>query len=176
MPSLSQSWIAARLQEFVSRRRDEAGLYEQIAAQLPLPDAGRLLDVGTGSGLQIRVIHEVKPDLELFGLDISSEAIRVARRNLEGFEVDLRAGSIESTPYDDGTFDVVTCHSSMSYWENPVSCFDEIHRILRPGGAAVLFEPQKDIDVDEAIATMRAQLEDKSRFRRFLATSMNRLG
>jgi hypothetical protein len=39
----------------------------------------------------------------------------------------------------------------------------------------VLFEPQKDIDVDEAIATIRAQLADKSRFRRFLAASMNRL-
>jgi ubiquinone/menaquinone biosynthesis C-methylase UbiE len=176
MPSFSRSRIAAWLQEIVSQRREEVGLYREIAAQLPLPGAGRVLDVGTGSGLQLKAIHDVNPDLELYGLDLSAHAIRVARRHLQGMEVDLREGSIESAPYDDDFFDIVTCNASMSYWKNPVSCFDEVYRILKAGGSAVLFEPQKDIDMDEVVETIRANLADKSRLRRFAAISLNKFG
>lgn len=164
------------MQDMVSQRREEVGLYKEIAEKLPLPDNGRLLDVGTGSGLQLKAVHDVRPNLELFGLDISGAAIRVAQRNLTGMEVDLRVGSIEHTVYDDDFFDIVTCNASMSYWKNPVACFDEIYRILKPGGSASLFEPQKDIDIDQVVETINANLADKSRLRRFMAVSLNKFG
>lgn len=107
------------------------------------------MEVGCGTGRQLKVVHERQPGLALFGLDLSEAAIRNAERNLEGLDVDLRAGSIEDADYEDDFFDFVTCFSSMSYWENLVPCFDEIHRILKPGGAAQLVEPQKDVDIDE---------------------------
>ena len=173
MSGFSQSRLAARLQDVVSRRREEAGLYTEIAQKLPPLDRGRLLDVGTGSGLQLRVIHHLRPNVELYGLDLSAEAIRVARANLQDLAVDLRQGSIERTPYDDGFFDVVTCANSMSYWEHPAACFDEIHRILKPGGVALLFEPQKDIDLDQVMATIDANLADKSWLRRVAARGLN---
>ena len=43
MPGVSQSRIAAKLQDIVARRREEVGLYKEIADELPLADAGRLL-------------------------------------------------------------------------------------------------------------------------------------
>jgi ubiquinone/menaquinone biosynthesis C-methylase UbiE len=176
MPSFSQSRFAAWLQNVVAKRREEVGLYGEIADQLPIPDSGWVLDVGTGSGLQLRVIHKQRPSVELFGLDLSAAAIAVAQRNLEGMAVDLRVGSIDEAPYDNGTFDVVTCNASMSYWQDPVRCFNEIYRILKPGGTAVLFEPQKDLDMDEVADTIRANLADASPLRRFLAVSMNTFG
>jgi ubiquinone/menaquinone biosynthesis C-methylase UbiE len=172
----SQSRFAARLQNVVSRRREESGLYREIAGRLPLADGGRLLDVGTGSGLQLRVVHDLAPAVALYGLDLSGEAIRVARENLEGMEADLRVGSIERTPYEDGFFDVVTCSSSMSYWADPVACFDEIYRILKPGGCARLFEPQKEIDLREALAAIDASMAGKSWLRRLAARGLNYFG
>jgi ubiquinone/menaquinone biosynthesis C-methylase UbiE len=173
MAGFSQSRFAAWTQNLVARRREESGLYRDYAAQLPRLDSGRLLDIGTGSGLMLKDVHDIMPQVELFGLDLSANSIRVARRNLAGMSVDLRVGSIEHAPYDDGLFDVATCQSSMSYWQNPVACFDEIYRILKPGGRAVLFEPQKDIDVDVAVATIRAQLADASPLRRWAAGALN---
>ena len=174
MGGFSQSRFAAALQQFVSRRREEVGLYAEIVEQLPNIGRGRILDVGTGSGLQLKVIHELNPNIDLYGLDISAEAIRVAERNLEGMGVDLRVGNIECSPYEDHFFDIVTCNASMSYWKQPRACFDEIFRILKPGGSAVLFEPQKEIDIDEALEIIKTNLADKSWLRRFLATSLNK--
>jgi ubiquinone/menaquinone biosynthesis C-methylase UbiE len=176
MPSFSSSRISAMLQNFVSAKREEAGLYCEIAEKLPLLDTGRLLDVGTGSGLQLKAIHTTAPSLELFGLDISRAAIRVARKNLEGLEIDLKEGSIESTDYDDDFFDLVTCNSSASYWRNPGSCFNEIFRILKHGRCAVLFEPQSDFDMDEVVQILDKTHADKNCLRRFLGRNLHKYG
>ena len=176
LPGFSQSRFAAKLQDLVSRRREEVGLYREIAENLSLADTGRVLDVGTGSGLQLKVIHEIRPEIALYGLDLSTEAVRVAEANLADIEADLRVGSIESTTYDDGFFDLVTCNSSMSYWKNLVACFDEIHRILRPGGAAILYEPRQNIDIDGALEIIKRNLEGESWLRRFAAVNLNRFG
>jgi ubiquinone/menaquinone biosynthesis C-methylase UbiE len=176
MSGFSRSRFAAGLQYLVSERREESGLYAEIAQSLPKIEIGRILDIGTGSGHQLRVIHEIYPTLELFGLDISEASIRVAYRTLEGTEVDLRVGSIESTTYTNDFFDIATCNASMSYWENPSVCFDEIFRILKPGGSAALFEPKKEMDIDEVVRIINANLADKSWLRRLAATSLNKFG
>jgi ubiquinone/menaquinone biosynthesis C-methylase UbiE len=174
--NFSQSRLSAKLQNLVSKRREESGLYKEIAEKLPLYPGGRVLDVGTGSGLQLKVIHEIEPDIELFGLDLSASAIAIAQENLSALDVDLRVGSIEKTTYEDDFFEIVTCNSSMSYWENPIACFNEIYRILKPGSVTHLFEPQEDIDLDEVVKTIKANLADESWLRRFAAVNLNKFG
>jgi hypothetical protein len=68
----------------------------------------------------------------------------------------------------------LTCFSSMSYWKNMVSCFNEIFRILKPGGSAKLVEPQADIDLDQVVETIKANLAQESWFRRFFASNLNK--
>ena len=176
MATFSRSRFAAALQDFVGKRRMDGGLYHEIAEQLELPETGRILDIGTGTGWQLDVFHQMRPELELYGLDISQHSIRRAEKNLKELKPDLRIGSIENTSYDDETFDIVTCASSMSYWENLIACFNEIHRILKRGGAAILFEPQKGVDIDQVVETIRANLADTSKLRQFLAVKLNKYG
>lgn len=176
MAKFAQSNLAAGLQRIVSERRMDAGLYREIAEQLPLSKAERVLDVGTGTGLQLKVIHEIAPQVALYGLDLSEAAIQAAVRALADLEVDLRAGSISDTAYPDDYFDIVTCNASMSYWDKPVDCFNEIYRILKPGGQVILFEPQKDFDLDEVVNTIRENMAEKSWLRRWGAVQLNKFG
>jgi ubiquinone/menaquinone biosynthesis C-methylase UbiE len=176
MSSFARSRFAAYLQEIVSRKREESGLYAEVLKLLQLPSKGRFLEVGCGSGLQLKVAHTSNPELKFYGLDISDAAIDNARRNLESIEVDLRQGSIEATNYEDDFFDIVTCLASMSYWDHLGTCYDEIHRILKPGGVAKLIEPQKDIDIEAVVETIKDNLADKNPIRRFLAANLNKFG
>ena len=176
MSNLSQSKFAARLQRFVSYRRQNAGLYREIAERLPLMKAQRVLDIGTGTGLQLKTIQEMAPHLALYGLDISEAAIQAAIKALAGLKVDLRAGSIAATTYEDNFFDIVTCNASMSYWHKPEDCFNEIYRILKPGGQVMLFEPHEGVDIEEALDQIQQNMADKSWLRRWGAVELNRFG
>jgi ubiquinone/menaquinone biosynthesis C-methylase UbiE len=176
MGNFSQSKLAACLQAVVSRRREDSGLYLEIASQLPLENAQRFLDVGTGTGLQLKVVHELQPEIELFGLDLSPAAIEAASKALDEMEVDLRSGSVSATNYPDNFFDIVSCNASMSYWEDPQNCFNEIYRILKPGGQAFLFEPHRDIDIDQALQQIKINMADESRVRRWGAVQLNKFG
>ncbi len=176
MSRFSKSTFTAWLQKIVSYRRQESGLYREIAGNLPLEGPVRVLDIGTGTGLQLRAIHDRQPAAELFGLDLSAAAIEAARTALRDLEVDLRVGTIAAAPFEDDFFDVVTCNASMSYWEDLRACFDEIYRILRPGGRALLFEPHQEIDIDAALAKIRENLSDKSPLRRWGAVQLNKFG
>ena len=176
MSEFSQSKFAAWLQNIISQRREESGLYAEIAGYLPLPGAGRVLDIGTGTGLQLRVIHKLQPEVELFGIDLSAAAIDAASHALGDLKVDLTVGSIEKTSYPDGFFDVITCSSSMSYWDNPRMCFNEIYRILKPGGVVKLFEPHQDLDLDVALDQIRENMADKGPLRRWGAVQLNKFG
>jgi methylase of polypeptide subunit release factors len=113
-PGFSQSGLVAKLKEFVSRRREQVGLYNKIAEHLGLGASGRILDVGTGSGSQLKVLHKMNPGLELTGLDVSRAALQIAQQNLCGIEVDLREGDIGQAPYADDFFHLV---------KQTVSCF-----------------------------------------------------
>lgn len=176
MPQFSQSKFAAWLQNIVSNRREDSGLYAEIAGHLPLEGAERVLDIGTGTGLQLRVIHQLQPSIGLFGIDLSAAAVETANQAIGDLTPDLRVGSIEKTTYLDDFFDVVTCNSSMSYWDNPLVCFNEIYRILKPGGVVKLFEPHQDIDLEGALDQIRENMADKPPLRRWGAVQMNKFG
>jgi SAM-dependent methyltransferase len=176
MTRFAESKFAAWLQRIVSYRRLESGLYQEIAEKLPLNEKTRVLDIGTGTGLQLRAIQERQPEAKLFGLDLSAGAIEIAQVELHDLKVDLRVGSIAAAPFEDDFFDVITCNASMSYWEDPRGCFNEIFRILRPGGQVMLFEPHRDIDIDAALAQIKENMKDQSPLRRWGAVQLNKFG
>ena len=64
----------------------------------------------------------------------------------------------------------------MSYWENPEECFNEMCRILKPGGQVRFFESHNDIDIEEALDQIRQNMADKSWLWRWGAVELNRFG
>jgi ubiquinone/menaquinone biosynthesis C-methylase UbiE len=174
MSSFSTTKIAAWLGTVVSRRREASGLYREIAGRLPLENAQRVLDIGTGTGLQLRAIHQIQPHVELYGLDLSAAAVASARKALKDLDTDLRAGDVAETDYPDDFFDLATCNASFSYWKRPLDSLNEIYRILKPKGQALLFEPQRDIDIDDALDRIRKNMADQSFIRRWGAVQLNK--
>jgi SAM-dependent methyltransferase len=111
-----------------------APLYRAIATRFEIGKGKRLFDAGCGAGGFLVLAKERGADVD--GLDATPELLDVARRRLPG--VTLRQGEIESLPYDDASFDLVTGFNSFQYAANPVNALTEAKRVMRPGAFAVV--------------------------------------
>lgn len=151
--------FGARLYDSLIRVKAVEGQFKEVAQDLVSRlDGGRLLDIGTGPGRLLVEIHRLNPDIELYGLDISGAMVQQARSNLAGIPADLRQGTIRHTDYEAGFFDAVTCTGSFYLWDHPQECLDEIHRIMKAGRSAYLFETHRDYDADRFRQALRANL------------------
>jgi SAM-dependent methyltransferase len=90
----------------------------------------RLLDVGCGSGLALRIAADRGADVT--GLDASEGLLEHARRRVPGAQ--LVQGEIEALPFADGSFDVVTGFNSFQYAARPAAALAEAARVLADGG------------------------------------------
>jgi ubiquinone/menaquinone biosynthesis C-methylase UbiE len=101
--------------------------------------AGSLvLDIGCGPGLAIEQL--LSTDSEIIGLDCSME---MAQRASELSQQTARprqfvVGTVERIPFRDATFDIVLCINCLEFVENREAAFEEIARVLRPNGIAIL--------------------------------------
>ena len=62
-----------------------------------------------------------------------------------GEPVDIRAGDAADIPLPDNTIDLVVSTLSLHHWNSPVAVFNEINRVLRPGGAYLIFDLRRDM-------------------------------
>ena len=109
----------------------------ETAARLSLPPAGRLLDVGCGTGVLLRRLGVSYPLAELCGIDPVPEMLAVARRRTPP-NVHLCQGWAERLPFGDGRFDAVASCNTLHYVREPLAALKEARRVLRPGGRLVL--------------------------------------
>lgn len=109
-----------------------------------------LLDVGCGEGGLLRSLQPL-PGLELHGLDISAPSLHLAAKAAPGI-LFVVANADRFIPYADGSIDVVT---SLDARANP----EESHRILTPGGLALIAVPAPDdlIELRERIQGARVE-------------------
>jgi ubiquinone/menaquinone biosynthesis C-methylase UbiE len=162
--------FGARLYQWLTQSRAVDRQHKDIARDLTsLAHRGRLLDIGTGPGQLLAEMHSLNPQFELFGLDISSAMIELAKTNLSGIDVDLRCADVRVSGYPDDYFDLVTCTGSLYLWDSPADCLDEVFRILKPGRSACLFETHSDFDEADVQRALRTNLEGENWARKLIA-------
>lgn len=101
----------------------------------------RLLHAGCGSGQVDAYLQRV---MRLTALDISPRALELYVRNNPGAD-EVRHGSILALPFQDASFDGVYNLGVVEHFEGTEldAIFREIHRVLIPGGRAVIFWPHR---------------------------------
>ncbi len=124
-------------------------LIEEIAA---LRKEGALLDVGAGPAWLLIRLHAKCPAMRLAGLDISSAMAAQARRNIAASDaaghVEMQVGSAAQIPFADACFDLVVSSISAHHWKDVAGALNEIHRVLRPGGRALIYDLVKVLPPD----------------------------
>jgi len=94
----------------------------------------KVLDVGCGDGRSFDDL--LYAGGELYGVDISPEMLKLAKKrhsNVQLYETDAI-----NLPFEDDSFDVVTAFFFIVHIKDLESVFDEIYRVLKPGGSFIL--------------------------------------
>jgi SAM-dependent methyltransferase len=106
--------------------------------------AGRILEVGCGTGHWLASLHPVSG--QLYGLDLSAGMLAQARQWEEVLSlVRGRAGQI---PLPDASIDLVCCVNAIHHFQQQAGFVAEARRVLRPGGvlAVIGMDPQAHRD------------------------------
>jgi ubiquinone/menaquinone biosynthesis C-methylase UbiE len=133
--------------------------YRRQATRLTaeLPSGGAVLEVAPGPGYQAIELARTGT-LRVTGLDISHTMVEIAREGARaaGVSVDFRQGDVTAMPFESGVFDLIVCQAAFKNFKQPVKALDEMHRVLRPGGLAVIEDMNREAPDAAVAAEVRA--------------------
>ncbi len=132
-----RGWVVGQLMAIKNRKRS---LW--VLSLLELRSADRVLEIGFGSGADIRRVAARIPEGFVLGIDHSEAMVRLAAsknaRAIGAGHVTLRHGSASNLTYESNSFDAVYSINVAQFWDKPVEVAREIRRVLKPGGQVAL--------------------------------------
>jgi arsenite methyltransferase len=131
----------------------------------------RVLDVGSGPGLlTAEMARAVGPAGHVTGLDVSDAMLAISRRRSSDLDRAGRPSFVKADaaalPFPDATFDAATSIQVYEYVADLPSALADLHRVLRPGGRALILDTDWDSIIWHAT--------DTGRMRRVLVAWMGR--
>jgi len=123
---------------------------EDAMKSVQIPAGAQVLDVATGgghTGIYFASLghHVTLADIAAPMLERAKEA--AAKR---GFEVETREHPAEAFPYEDASFDLVSCRVAAHHFSFPAQFVAETSRVLKPGGVFLLIDGTVEDDQPEA--------------------------
>ena len=117
---------------------------------------GAVLEVAPGPGYLS--IEMARRRYVVTALDISKSFVRIAKENAarEGVAVDVRLGNAAAMPFAAGSFDFVVCTAAFKNFSEPLAAMNEMHRVLKPGGEALIVDLRKDASLHDIAEEVRS--------------------
>ena len=128
---------------FAGRRQIIKSFLERLCLDVNVESFGtarhsaplKILDVGCGTGANLEMLAQFG---EAEGVDVSGEALSFCReRGLEN----VKQGEAEALPFEGSSFDLVTGLDVVEHLDDDLAGLQEMRRVLRPGGHALVFVP-----------------------------------
>jgi len=106
-----------------------------LISNLNLKGDEKVLDAGCGDGYYIKILLEIYPNLEIYGIDIDPKALEAARRNLEKElrtkKLKIYEKSITETGFQDNFFDAAFSSEVLEHVPNDIEALNEIKRVIK---------------------------------------------
>lgn len=98
----------------------------------------RIVDVGVGNGLSTLYLGAIFSNAIIYGIDISPEAIKQAKKRKHKSAIIFEEKSVEHTKYESHSFDLICAFQNHFHWENLEQSFLELKRIVTKDGRILL--------------------------------------
>lgn len=141
-----------------TRANDMESFREQAhAIAAHLAQGARVLEVAPGPGFFSIELAKLG-NYAVTGLDVSRTFVEIATDNAlrAGVDVEFRQGNASALPFPDASFDLIYCSAAFKNFSDPVGAINEMHRVLTPGGHAVIQDLRKDVSMAEVAEYVNA--------------------
>jgi ubiquinone/menaquinone biosynthesis C-methylase UbiE len=138
-------WYAKTTARDMARYREAAAAVAHQAAS-----GSSVLEVAPGPGFLAIELARLG-NYRIVGLDISKTFVQMAADNATkaGVAVTFRRGDAASMPFEPDSFDLIVCRAAFKNFREPVRALREMHRVLRPGGKALIMDLRRDAPAEQ---------------------------
>jgi SAM-dependent methyltransferase len=139
---------------------------ELCARRIGLGDVRTVLDVGAGVGHWGRLLSRVlDPSATVVGVDPEPRWVEEAGARAPDARFSYGQAAVEQLPFEDASFDLVTCQTVLIHVASPAVALAEMVRVVRPGGLVVASEPNnRALNLLGTSVTDRDEMADAARF------------
>jgi len=133
-----------RFYELVEAHRYTKEWHIPIAADFASARGLKVLEIGCGLGTDGAQFAEAGADYT--GVDLTEAAVELARKRFElyGLPGKFQTADAENLEFADESFDLVYSHGVLHHTPETAQAISEVHRVLRPGGRAVVMLYHRD--------------------------------
>lgn len=129
--------------------RTNAKMNAFAAQQLELKPVDRILEIGFGGGVNLPFL--IQNAAFVAGVDRSRDVVARAKARFSNLvmagRATFREGNVEELPFEPSSFGKVCTVNTVYFWSSLDAGFQEIHRVLSPGGRVVVgFLPKEWMD------------------------------
>ena len=111
----------------------------QLLAGVEFPKAGRILDIGTGTGVLWPILRRYTGDgTRLTAIDVAPVMLAEARLAQGAFSADILVADGQEMPFAEASFAGVFCNSCFPHFEDQARALAEMMRVLIPGGMLLI--------------------------------------
>ena len=108
-----------------------------MLSRLGIASGARVLDAGCATGDFL----EAAGDYEMWGVDISDEAVAIAQKNNPRLAGRISAGGLEAAPFEPGFFDAVVLWDVIEHLWDPRAICERLVELTKPGGHIIISTP-----------------------------------
>jgi ubiquinone/menaquinone biosynthesis C-methylase UbiE len=140
MEGATARWYASLTKKSLG---DFKALARRVAAELS--PQSKVLEVAPGPGYFAIELAKLG-DYKITGLDISETFVQIARDKAAqaGVRVDFQQGNASRMPFQEARFDFLLCRAAFKNFSEPQQALEEMYRVLRPGGKALIIDLRRD--------------------------------
>ena len=125
--------------------------YPFTAEQLPMQSGARVLDLGCGTGLELKYYFARNPRASVVGIDLASGMLKKLESDLAEYDITTVCASYFDHPLGEECFDGVVSVESLHHFtaEEKLPLYKKVYSALKPGSSFILTDYFSTTDEEE---------------------------